>query len=239
MKLNCMKKSVAAIVAVCVAAMFCVVPVMDPAHADYYPAVKYAKKVNVIYCADLGKYSLDIKMGKKAKNAKTITVTSSNPKVAKPQKCWYEKYATVMIKKPGKTKLTIKVKTKKKTKKYKCTVKVIPYENPIQSFTVGSEDMTSKFDVSPFGEYASDQDIEGVLNITMKNGWKAKKIKYIKESLSSDKATTKTVKNGDMVTLYKTGPDMTTFSELEITVSNASLGVTQTMDLAQVVDMDE
>ena len=121
--------------------------------------IKYEIKITVTRYSqsEKGFDSYYIDMGNRGKGADRITATSSKKSVVK-VKCYNdpEDALSVVIeaRKPGTSKLVIKIKRNGKVKKYKCTVKVIKYKNPIKSFKIGKKNYAKRFKKSPFATIA-------------------------------------------------------------------------------------
>ncbi len=236
-------KALSIIIACCVAVAFVVIPTTNSVYANDWGAVKYAKKITVIYTGGEDDTDLIINMGAKAKNAKKITVTSSNKKIAIPWKSSWtklpKKYAGAVIKKPGKVTLTIKVTNKNnKSKKYKCKVTALAYENPFQTFAVGTMDLLPLFDSPSAHIYQTEQAVTGQLSIAPKAGWVIDQIEYSKNygGNGDEEPVRKEVKDGDIITLTPTVKNAEWCTYLDISMHNPTLGIKLDLELSPYED---
>lgn len=138
--------------------------------------IKWGKKMTVSTEA----YGAIVDMGSKVKGAKSITIKSSNKKVATNIKDYTDemKVPVLNIEGKGTTNLTIKVKTKKGTKTYKGKLKVVKYKNPIKKFKLSGKNVAKKFKKYPFGDYTV-KSKKSKLVIKPNKGWKVKKIEHV------------------------------------------------------------
>ena len=160
---------------------------------------KYAKTITISKASP----AVLIDMGKRIKGAKSVTVTSSKKSVAtvaKNGKKFGDPFVT--IKKPGTTKITVKVKKGGKTKKYVIKFKVVKYKNAIKSATLAGKNY-NKYKKKTDATISLTSGASGKINVKANKGWKVKKIvEYIDTSFEDGdgnydlKTTTRTVKNG-------------------------------------------
>ena len=204
-------------VAFVVAVALIFVPQKEPVHADMFKFIPYKSQI-VITSLDRNA-DIVLEMGKRVKSKHKITVKSSKPSAVDVKK--YDTEVDLIPKKPGKSTITIRNKTTKKT--YTCTVTYMKYTNPFKTLKVGKKDMKKKMNTS--GVYSSGSlgpknagyaDISGFIGqrsgsckvrVTAKKGWKVKKIQYkafhFSDSWKIDQKITKTVKNNSMVKFKK------------------------------------
>lgn len=127
-------------------------------------------------------------MDQESQSTKKISrVKSSNKKVAtaKLETSKYEgkkRYLiTISIKKTGTTKISYKFDGKK----YKVTLKVYKYKNPVDTFAVGKTEVAKKFATTPyFKDSKTALPTTGKINIKAKKCWKVKTIGIYSEKKS-------------------------------------------------------
>lgn len=227
-----LRKALALSVSLCLTIALVIVPMQQTSYADgSYPSVKYAKTMHVMLDPKTpNRYYVE--MGKKADSAVKITVTSGNRKVAVPEK--YDN-SIIHAKRAGTAKLKIKVKTKKGTKTYKCTLKVLKYENPFKTLKVGGTSLKSKFNKTAQANSYVKNKTTGKIKIVPKKGWVLKRAYYSCEYYGDDyehydqyepveyKFTKKNIKSVPKLTLYPKGNDWEVY--MYFTMENPKLGI--------------
>jgi hypothetical protein len=131
------------------------------------------------------------------KGGKIKSVKSSKKSVVEP----IGKDGTVKGKKPGKAKLTFKVKRGSKTKTLKCKVIVSKYKNPFKKITVDGKDLTSRFKSNAWTEFRDASAAKVKIHVTTAKGWKVTKIMAQSPSGSSFKS--KKIANGGTIDTTK------------------------------------
>ena len=155
---------------------------------------KFAKKMTVSTSSGM----VMISMGKKLNGAQSVTIKSSNKKVAYATPYSKgDKYIYVGIEKKGTTKLTVKVKKKSGTKTYKGKLKVVAYKNPAKKITLNGKNITSKFKKTNYYESTARAGNKTPLTIKAKKGWKVKEIRHI--SYGTAKTIAKTKKKSTVI----------------------------------------
>ena len=191
------RRKLAAFLAIVMVVSCFVVFVPQKTYADM-DSVKYAKKITISTVSK----ELYFDMSKEVKKIKKVDITSSKPSVIK-----IDSSGFLVVKKPGTTKLTIKVKDKKgKTYKFKSNVKVVKYTNAFKSFKIGTKEIKSKFKKYSGTYFESGQLKTGKIKITPNKGWKLKSIKYEAYNYSEDKEPvhiSKKIKNKAKINLNR------------------------------------
>lgn len=230
-----MKKTLAFILSAVVALVMVIMPASLEVNADgsgrYVP---YSKNVTVYKFADKYDNYYYMDLGKKAANAKKITVKSSKKKVL----AEIDPYGSELFfraNKTGKTELTIKVTKKSGTvKKYKINVRVKKYESPIKSIKIGKSSYTKKlgnkttlnFKIS--GKSAK-------LSVKLKKGWKISKVYYYAMYDGEDENLTdidKSYKNNSVIK-FKNSEDYSESVEFTLTEKATGNEVPYYLNLVQ------
>ena len=229
------KKLMTAVIAAafCLTAAGAFLTTPEPAYADGAEGpVNYAPELNAML-DPLSDYPdwLGIKIGKLVKKPPAIKVKSSDPSVAKPARST-KRVAYVKLRNPGTADLKIKVKTKKKTRTFKCHLTVLPYENPFQSLRIGDLELASYLDQGLNPIFHLSSPVTGPLNISAKDGWEVESINYFRNYLTNDPDYDLSedidiyIQNGVTISLYPDDPNQEWYAGLYITMTNPSLGIT-------------
>ena len=104
--------------------------------------------------------------------AKVSSLKSSRSRVASAGIETYDNisYIVVKPKRKGRTVVSFKYTYKKKTKKYRFTFRVVPYENPLRSLKIGSKGYAAKFRRNSY--YALNGKVKGKVTVKAAKGWK-------------------------------------------------------------------
>ena len=107
--------------------------------------ISYSKEVTLEFGGTSGNGSewYYVNLGTKSKDATSVTAKSSNEKVIKVNA--QNNYVQLGTQKKGKAKVTFTITKGESVKKYKMTVNVINYSNPVKSFKVGSVEYAKDF----------------------------------------------------------------------------------------------
>ena len=228
------KKILAAVLSVCVAVAFTLTIQTSPANAEETGHVlTCSKKITVFKyktsVKDWNHYWLDTDAVFDQEAA--VTMKSSKKSVVKPGSSGSD----FIAKKAGTAKITMKGKKGNKAKKYKCTVKVVKYKNPVKKFKIGKKDYTSKLNKPVYQDAWAAMKVKkgkAKISIKPKNGWKVKKIRYWWEQFDAEgnlvNQFDKKVKNNSKIAIKK-GANYD--SGLIITMTNKKEKLSQVYEL--------
>lgn len=210
-----------AVLSVCVAVAFIVIPVKAPAYADMpMNYVKYAKNVTVT-CNKKAKYGYEYNEYYWDINGDEIKVTYDNNKIIK--KGEFPSWFTV--RKPGTTKATIKVKKNGKWKTYKSKVKVVNYKNPAKKFKIAGKSLKTQMLKEHYIEFNSNKKYAKVI-VTPSSGWKVKKIDYYLYGDKDGGYIHKKIKSGAKVRINGAKKDYS--AEFDVRMYNSKMKKTET-----------